>query len=276
MTASVEEVRGGGGGGRWVAAAVAILLLFIASAAFVAYTTNKNNKDRAISAPPAAGPPAPPAAGSDGRIASISAQNKLLSYNVSANAAQIRALMTDLAGIRGSALASLRQEVSTYAVSQSALYGQLKKWSDTEFAGSAVAKLLNRVDALGSGKQLISAQASPQRVNNGQSVVFNKIVYNSNSIQNAIALDPASGDKVALQPGSYFITYSLTASPDASWSFVNDGRPVPGSELLLPVHESTAFVIEVRKEAGTLEFSLQTATPGAFDVAFASFIIFAI
>ncbi len=254
---------------RYFVAAGVILLLFVCSAIFMALTTK------------AADEPPPAAAGvaqDSARIASISAENRLLSYSVFANAAQIQKLMKELESVRGSALASLSREVSTYAVSQSALYSQLKKWGDTEFAGSAVAKLLNRLDALDGGRQMMSAQAAAQQVSSGQNVVFSKIVFNSNSIQNAIELDPANGDRISLQPGSYFITYSLAAYPDATWNFVtvDDQKPVPGSELFIPVHESTAFVIEVRKEGGKIDVAVQTANAGTFNVTFASFVIFAV
>lgn len=271
-----EPSKTTGDGMRYIVVAVVIFVLIVTGVVYY-FLNNKNNGNNGNNGnQPAAGTATDM---NEARIASISAENKILSYNVSTNASQIQNLMNDLARVRGTDLASLQKDVSTFAVSQSALYDQLKKWSNTNFAGSAVAHLLNRIDTVeGGAKQLISIQASQQQVSEKQNIAFDKVVYNSNSIQNAITLDPQNNKIITLKPGPYFVTYTLTATPDADWSFVttDDGALVPGSELSQPLQKSTAFVIEVAAETNKIEIAVQTNNSGTFTVTYANVVIFAI
>lgn len=225
------------------------------------------------------------------KIASLSAETKFLSYNVSTNALDIKKLLVDLNSIKNISLAPssdiaiLRKDVSNFAVSQSALYSQLKKWANTDYLSSAIAILLNRVDTRAQNeKQMISVDANAQQVAPNSDVVFNDPSYNSNSILGDIVIKDAK--TFVLKPGAYFFTVVVSSDDTeigsssngstSSFSFVSveDGSIVDGSELNTPFFTSTAFVLEIPKDTGEYKFSMRNQGRTNANITKASVIIF--
>lgn len=217
------------------------------------------------------------------KIASLSANIGFLSYNVSTNAVNINKLIVDLNSVKNISLAPtlssdialLKKDVSNFAVSQSALYSQLKTWANTDYMSSAIATLLNRVDTRAQNeKQMISVEAGGQQVAQNGNVIFNDPTYNSNSIVGDIVLKDRN--TFALKPGIYFVTLILTAEMESSFFFVStdDGSTVDGSEITTPILTSTAFVLEIPKESGEYSFAMRNKSGTDVNITRANAIIF--